>query len=225
MTTTTQINASWFEHGGFRFAAKAQPLWGTRPGPDATPAQRQAFDLAASMGMAPEVSASAGVERYVRGWRVSVRAETTRRWSEIDTDAWPSETHVSLTGDEATLVCHAALEVPAGTDLLKAVAERFRLEGPVGEEAAAAFIEGSLQPEQLAGAARVAAVAGTALFLAGCAATGWAARVGSWARLGVAVGLLVATGVLLALLGGVEHQEGTVEDLEAWRRARSFRGG
>lgn len=217
------IQTSWFEHDGFRFTVKAQPLWGTRPAPDATPAQRQAFDLLASTGMTPEANLSAGVERYVRAWRVSTRAETTRRWSDVDTERWPSETHVSLTGDEATLVCHAALEVPAGTDLLQAVAERLRLEGPVGEEAAAAFVAGSLEPEQV-GAAWPATLALGGLAAALITAAGLTGHLAAWARLAAVCGLVAALGALAWLSAHIEKSRPSDDDLERWRQ-RPFRGG
>lgn len=140
------INSS-FEHGGFAFTVKAAPRLELALPANASDEQLLAFELAKAAGVRSVCAVLGAVERVV-GWRCSVRAETKRSWQEALDLAWPCEVHVNLANDgEATLVCHAAAELPAGSDLLEAMAKRLALEGPIGAEAASAFLAGSLGQE------------------------------------------------------------------------------
>jgi hypothetical protein len=150
MSTITQT----FDQDGFRFDVKARPTFDLRLPDDAPAAERQAWAQLEAMGVHPTAAAFPQAHTEVKNWQVTVRAETQRPWTEVLDQEWPAETNVHVgpwaIGDTtATLVCHAAAVLPAGTDLVAAMAERLRLEGPIGQEAAAAFLTGSLEPEQV----------------------------------------------------------------------------
>lgn len=207
---TTAVHHHHFEHDGFRFEVKARPIMALELPEPVTPEARLAFDLAIAAGV-ESVAQVLGARERVAAWRVAVRAETTRTLEEVAELPWPSETHIDLgTDGEARLVCHAAAEIPAGVDMLEAMAGRLRLEGPIGEQAATAFVIGSIGDETGSVAFWLVGTLAWTAILAGAL---WASRLGGWWKPLVAIAGALAIGCFAAAA-------------EAWanRRPRPFRG-